>query len=36
MSVINMGRVQRHFQTLFAKMPKVAPLYEKVIDSAVD
>ena len=36
MSVMNMGRVQRHFQTLFAKMPKVAPLYEKVIDSAVD
>jgi uncharacterized protein (TIGR02421 family) len=35
-SVINMARVQKHFHSLFSSMPKVAPLYEKVIDSAVD
>ncbi|TFH73670.1 flavohemoglobin expression-modulating QEGLA motif protein [Gammaproteobacteria bacterium LSUCC0112] len=35
-SVINMARVQKHFHELFVGMPKVAPLYEKVIDSVVD
>jgi uncharacterized protein (TIGR02421 family) len=35
-SVINMARVQKHFHRLFSGMPKVAPLYDKVIDSAVD
>ncbi|WP_237133548.1 flavohemoglobin expression-modulating QEGLA motif protein [Pseudohongiella sp. O18] len=35
-SVINMARVQKHFHNLFSGMPKVAPLYDKVIDSAVD
>ncbi|MDO8910203.1 MAG: flavohemoglobin expression-modulating QEGLA motif protein [Pseudohongiella sp.] len=35
-SVINMARVQKHFHKLFTGMPKVAPLYNKVIDSAVD
>ncbi|MDP2283908.1 MAG: flavohemoglobin expression-modulating QEGLA motif protein [Pseudohongiella sp.] len=35
-SVINMARVQKHFHGLFVGMPKVAPLYEKVIDSVVD
>jgi uncharacterized protein (TIGR02421 family) len=35
-SVINMARVQKHFHKLFSGMPKVAPLYNKVIDSAVD
>lgn len=35
-SVINMARVQKHFHKLFSDMPKVAPLYDKVIDSAVD
>lgn len=35
-SVINMARVQKHFHKLFGGMPKVAPLYDKVIDSAVD
>lgn len=35
-SVINMARVQKHFHELFSGMPKVAPLYEKVIDSVVD
>lgn len=35
-SVINMARVQKHFHSLFKDMPKVAPLYDKVIDSAVD
>lgn len=35
-SVINMARVQKHFHRLFSGMPKVAPLFEKVIDSAVD
>lgn len=35
-SVINMARVQKHFHKLFVDMPKVAPLYNKVIDSAVD
>lgn len=35
-SIINMARVQKHFHSLFKDMPKVAPLYDKVIDSAVD
>ena len=35
-SVINMARVQKHFHRLFSGMPKIAPLYNKVIDSAVD
>jgi len=35
-SVINMARVQKHFHELFSGMPKVVPLYEKVIDSVVD
>lgn len=35
-SVINMARVQKHFHKLFSDIPKVAPLYDKVIDSAVD
>lgn len=35
-SVINMARVQKHFHRLFSGMPKIAPLYDKVIDSAVD
>lgn len=35
-SVINMARVQKHFHRLFSGMPKVAPLYDKIIDSAVD
>jgi uncharacterized protein (TIGR02421 family) len=35
-SVINMARVQKHFHSLFKDMPKVAPLYNKVIDTAVD
>lgn len=35
-SVINMARVQKHFHAMFSGMPKVAPLYNKVIDSAVD
>jgi uncharacterized protein (TIGR02421 family) len=34
-SVINMARVQKHFHSLFKDMPKVAPLYDKVIDTAV-
>ncbi|MDT8429148.1 MAG: flavohemoglobin expression-modulating QEGLA motif protein [Pseudomonadales bacterium] len=32
-SVINMGRVQKHFDKLFKTMPKTAPLYENVIDT---
>lgn len=35
-SVINMARVQKHFHSLFKDMPKVAPIYNKVIDTAVD
>jgi uncharacterized protein (TIGR02421 family) len=35
-SVINMARVQKHFHNIFKEMPKVAPLYNKVIDTAVD
>jgi hypothetical protein len=35
-SAINMARVQRHFSSLFADLPKSAPLYEKVIDSVVN
>lgn len=35
-SVINMASVQKHFHRLFSGMPNVAPLYDKVIDSAVD
>jgi len=36
MSVIDMARVQSHFQKLFDRMPRTAPLYNKVIESAVD
>lgn len=35
-SVMNMARVQRHYAKLFQSMPRVAPLYENVIDSDLD
>ncbi len=36
MSVMNMGRVQRHFAHLFKGMPRVTPIYENIIDSDLD
>lgn len=36
MSVMDMARVQRHYQKLFDSMPKIAPLYEKVIETVID
>ena len=36
MSVIDMARVQRHFQKLFDRIPRTAPLYDKVIETVVD
>lgn len=36
MSVIDMARVQRHYQKLFDRIPGTVPLYEKVIETVVD